>query len=361
MKEWADDNKFNSFNPWKGLLYAPQFELLAKGIVPVPIQARIDPTLRCPLDCNWCNSARYRDGSKDELSLEHTTSTLAFLHEWGVQAVVWAGGGEPTAHPEFKEMLRYNALMHMDAAILSNGVCSEDVAAEIGQLCRWAGISVDAGSPDTYAATKGADAFYQVLDNIRIMAKQGKGCDVAYKFLISPDNHQDIYEACKRAKAAGASSFVARPMDTNHQGMTGEHDGFEKSSIRGINKALRQCYGLESDTFRVYTVLHKFNADLTSTHKFSQCYGAPLRVHIAPDGNVYFCDDQFYQEKYILGRHFPRPQQILEFWGGEHHKRLLFGNTPQKCNTRCCVSDHCTICEEVFVNADADVLFRRYP
>ncbi len=67
MKEWRNDDKFNSFNNWKGLLYSAQYKRIAerKTLLP-PIEARIDLTLRCNLNCEWCNSAMYRQNG-DEL------------------------------------------------------------------------------------------------------------------------------------------------------------------------------------------------------------------------------------------------------------------------------------------------------
>jgi len=290
----------------------------------------------------------------------HAMEVLRFLKEWGVQAVVWAGGGEPILHPDFRDMLQYNALLGMDAAILSNGVCDKATAEQIGQLCRWAGISVDAGTAKTYRALKGADAFDKVLESIGIMAEQDGHCDVGYKFLVTPGNQHELLQACILAQEAGADDFIARPMDTQHQGMAGKR--FSPADFN-VDRMLRQfelCHGMESDDFHVYTVMHKFDAGMGHSKTFSQCYGAPLRINIAPDGNVYFCDDQCYQEKYRLGAHSPRPQQILDFWGGEHHKKLVYGDTPSQCTTRCCISDHCILCERLFVS-DEDPMCARYP
>ncbi len=216
VREWADKNTYNSFNNWKGLLYSAQYKEIASMRVPVPVQARIDPTLRCPLACKWCNSARYRQ-QRHELGKDHVIKVLDFLKYWGVKAVVWAGGGEPTYHPQFLELLQKNAEVGLDAAILSNGVIhNPEVAAEIGRLCRWIGVSVDAGSADTYTSTKGCATFDFVIENMKTMVKHSNKCNVGYKFLISPLNQHELVEACVIAKDIGVTDFIARPMDTQH-------------------------------------------------------------------------------------------------------------------------------------------------
>lgn len=358
MRQWADGNEFNSFNPWKALLYRDKFEKIVAGTVPVPVQARIDPTLKCPLACKWCNSARYRP-RMDELTREHVEKVLDFIAYWGVRGVVWAGGGEPTRHPNFVELLNKGVELGMDAAILSNGVFPDtEVAREVGKNCLWAGISVDAGTAECYWAAKGSNQFDNVVGNIKAMAKEGK-CRVGYKFLISPLNQHEIYRACIIARNIGATDFIARPMDTRHQGMVNAFDvrDFDADDIYGQFDA---CHELETPDFHVYTVMHKFNVDFSHGKPFTQCYGAPLRLHIATDGNVYFCDDQYYQEEYRLGSTIPDPYQILNFWGKGRHKQLLYGNTPSRCTTRCCVSNCCVACEKVFADGN-DAMCINYP
>ena len=360
IMEWADKNQYNSFNPWKGLLYAPQYEELAKMKVPIPIQARIDPTLKCPLDCKWCNSARYRPNA-DELTTEHTANTLKFLAKWGVKAIVWAGGGEPTWHGGFRELLTLNAELGMQSAVLTNGVIHDPgVAADMGRLCRWVGVSVDAGNRETYTKLKGADGFHVACKSIRIMAENSDGCEVGYKFLITPDNQGELAEAAAVAKDLGATDFIARPMDTTHQGMVDSPYKTEDFDVGLILDQFEQCHALESPSFHVYTVTHKFNTDLSHSHDFKQCYGAPLRIHIATDGNVYFCDDQYYQPEYVIGSHLPDPTDILSFWGKGRHLELLYGCTPKTCTTRCCVGDYCRQCERLFVDG-GDPICRNYP
>jgi len=149
-------------------------------------------------------------------------------------------------------------------------------------------------------------------------------------------------------------------MDTKHQGMTNTSFDVGDFNVEEIHGQFEKCHELESDDFYVYTVLHKFNPDLSHGKKFAQCYGAPLRLHIATDGNVYFCDDQYYQEKYKIGSHLPSPQHILKFWGGEEHKKLVYGGTPANCTTRCCVMDYCVQCERLFVSKN-DPMCKWYP
>ena len=361
VKEWADTNTFNSFNNWKGLLYSDHYKRIAeKGTLLPPIEARIDLTLRCNLDCTWCNSAAYR-GRGDELSVQFVMDLIEFLATWGVKGICWAGGGEPSMHPQFAQLIEYAAEKGMKSGILSNGTHTDRYIHEVvGAHTRWAGISVDAGSAKTYKELKGRDCFGQVMDNLAIMVESSVECDVAYKFLISPMNQHEIFEACKMAQSIGVRDFVARPMDTLHQGMANHDIKEEHLNSDAIFHKFEMCHALATDDFRVYTVMHKFSKDFTHSKSFSQCYGAPLKLQIAPDGNVYFCDDQFYQPEYCLGSCAKDPYHIFNLWGKEKHMRLLYGDTPKKCQTRCCIGDYNIQCEELFVNTN-DPMCRDFP
>ncbi len=143
-----------------------------------------------------------------------------------------------------------------------------------------------------------------------------------------------------------------RPMDTLHQGMKNHTVKVDEFDLDAISAQFDACHGFATNDFHVYTVMHKFNADFTHSKPFSQCYGAPLKIHIAPDANVYFCDDQFYRPEYCLGSCAGNLNQILNVWGNKKHIQLLYGDTPKKCKSRCCVGDYNIQCERLFVNTD---------
>ena len=215
------------------------------------------------------------------------------------------------------------------------------------QLCRWVGVSVDAATPETYRKLKGEDEFETVIGNlIRATKKPGK-CDIGFKFLISSINQHEIYAACGLARDIGVRDFHVRPMDFHHQGMGSDLDG------KLVNTQMEGCHSFETESFRVFTVTHKFNPDFTPKRNFSQCYGAPLLIQLCANGKVYFCVDQLHQEEYELGNHYPNPESILDFWGKEKHKHMVLEQgIPSICKTRCTFGVYCEQCEKLFVNED---------
>jgi len=252
MIEWAEWDKFNSFNSWKGLLYADWYKGIAEGKIFPPIEASIDPIHACNLDCKHCNAVRYRRENPQKMTDEHLFNLIDFLSEWGVKANCFGGGGEPTMHPGLSSALLYSKAKGMESSLSTNGtIMSDKLADAIIETCRWIGISVDAASGGTYEELKGTNLFGKVLDNIKKLVKlneKDKSCDINYKFLISPINQHEIYEACSIARDLGVRDFQARPMDYNHQGMGELRGVFGEFDMTSIRTQLEACHSFSNST-----------------------------------------------------------------------------------------------------------------
>ena len=192
--------------------------------------------------------------------------------------------------------------------------------------CRWVGVSVDAGTRETFEKVHGVDCFDKVIENLRLLTKikneTGSKIDIAYKFLINPINWKDLYEACKLAKEIGIRDFHARPVDL-------ERKDFQAAmnlnyDMEAIHELFQKCHDLEEgDEFRVFTVMHKYSPDFRVIHTFRNCSSSPLMIQCCADGNVYVCADHRLEPRFKLCSHHPEPIEILNFWGGDRHREIL--------------------------------------
>jgi cyclic pyranopterin phosphate synthase len=350
--EWRDS--FNSFNSWKGLLYADWYESIAyKKFLP-PIEASLDPIHSCNLMCEHCNAHRYLGGAR--MKKQHLLNLVSFLGEWGVKAICYGGGGEPTLHPNLGEAITKTPLSGMDASVATNGsVLTDSLIDTLANYCRWVGVSVDAATPKTYEMGRKQDMFRRVIKNISFLCDKVRflntKCDVAYKFLIFDYNQHEIFQAAKIARDLGVRDFHARPADFRHQGM-GE---FKKKNnfynVNVIKEQLEMCHRLETKDFHVFTVTHKFNEDFTPKRRFTQCYAAPICIQLCADGGIYFCPDTRHMEAYKIGSH-DNIDNILEVWGGEKHKQLVFNSGCSNCQSRCTFSPYNEMCERLYIKQD---------
>ena len=359
--EWNKRNEYNSFNSWKGLLYADWYKAIVKGEFLPPIEASLDPIHACNLSCEHCNANRYIRGDTDlkdkRMTDAHLDNLIDFLSKWGVKAICYGGGGEPTLHRYLAKALYRTKARGMEAAVATNGVLlNKELIRAMAQCCRWVGISVDAGTLQTYYQGKKQNSFDVVIDNIRALIKDiketGSKCEVSYKFLIMPYNQDEISLACVLAKSIGVHDFHVRPADFRHQGMGELKKKNNEFNIENIKSHFESCHKIEDKDFRVFTVMHKFDENFAPRKDFSQCYAAPIVIQLCADGNVYFCVDQRHRPEYLLGTHYPDPANILNFWGSEKHKALVFNSTPKQCDTRCTFGTYCRQCERLFTGKD---------
>jgi len=358
LKEWSKQNEFNSFNSWKGLLYADWYKAVMRRNFLPPVEASLDPIHQCNLLCEHCNAHGYltdKNLKERRMPDDHLMKLVKFLGRWGVKAICFGGGGEPTLHSKLADAIQLTTKLGMEASVATNGTLFNEKLLNALILCRWVGISIDAATPQTYQKGRNEDLFDTAVNNMSSLVKKVKKtkskCDVAYKFLIFDYNQHEMYDACKLAKKIGVRDFHARPADFLHQGM-GKKRKKLNYDIDLILEQFEKCHRLESDNFRVFTVMHKFDERLRPRRDFSQCYAAPLCIQLCADGNIYFCPDTRHQKELLLGSHYPDPENILKIWGGEKHRRLVFGETPALCHSRCTFAPYNRQCENLFTDND---------
>jgi MoaA/NifB/PqqE/SkfB family radical SAM enzyme len=357
MLEWKKHYEFNSFNSWKGLLYSEWYKAIVAGKFLPPIEASVDLAHACNLNCKHCNASRYLRGSyhvKNKImDKTHALNLISFLADWGVKGFCFGGGGESTLNPALQDCVLKAKSKNKSVALITNAVSMDKNLIDTLAVCsRFVGCSIDAATPESYFKGKGADCFSNAISNMTQLVKKVKdyrsNCDISYKFLIFSYNQHEIYDACKLAKEIGVKDFHARPADFSHQGMKDKSN--VEYDINLVNEQLEKCRELESEDFRVFTITHKFDNQYKPRRDFCNCYAMPVLIQCCADGNVYACLDQRMNKSYLLGSHYPNPQNILNFWGGEKHKELVFGNTPKKCSTRCTIAPYNRQCEFLFAN-----------
>jgi MoaA/NifB/PqqE/SkfB family radical SAM enzyme len=303
----------------------------------------------------------------------HLIDLVQYLGNWGVKAICFGGGGEPTLHSKLGDALLETQASKMEASIATNGTLfTDELIIIMAKTCRWVGVSVDSATPETYRIGRKVDGFYKAIANIKKLSDYVKllkesekepftltKCDVAFKFLIFNYNQHEIYEACKLAKELGVQDFHARPADYSHQGMGELANKIGGYDIETVKEQFERCHELEDESFHVYTIVHKFDSNFKPKKDFTQCYASPCCIQLCADGSIYLCPDQRFQEKYKIGEHYPNIEGITHAWGGEKHYDLVFKIGYKSCTTRCTFAPYCKQCEELFIK-DTDPFCWRF-
>lgn len=315
MKEWI--NEYNSFNSWKGLMYINHYRAIVKGVFLPPIECSVDPVNACNLDCLWCNGydVKSRNVMMDG---KHLLDLVQFFSEWGAQAICFAGGGEPTMHPQLADAFSLAYKLKLPAAIITNGTfIHEDQISTIAALSRWVGVSVDCATPELYSKLKGKDLFEQVIKNIHLLVERGAR-EVTYKYLLHPLNQFEVFKAISLAKELGCNCIHIRPVSfMNFQ----KHE--EQYDIKAIDEQVIRGRGMfESENFRIFYVRHKYDDDMHRKFNFKKCLATPIMPIFQANGDISICIDRKKDQSLVIGRH-DKIEDIPKIWGSERHMQVI--------------------------------------
>lgn len=293
-----------------------------------------------------CNAVRSWDKGVS-LPTNEVIRIIDYLSEWkkekgNLYSICFAGGGEPTLHPGFNEIIQYASIKGFEVGLSTNGtqLHIEEVRDTIVKYADFCGVSIDAGSLKGWLnykqVSKGYEDLMQGLRNTILLIKKlgsrsykkREQLDFVYKFLITPDNQEEILEAAMLAKNIGFNSFFVRPAAMDRIESFGMEDkNLDKELIfNQIEKAKEVT--MSNGDFNVYSSFGRVNPKtLGKIQKFKKCYATPILIQICADGYVYQCIDS----RYINSRRMTHWSEVRKFWGSKTHKKVV-----NKIDTKTC-------------------------
>jgi len=117
----------------------------------VPGSINLDLTTACNYACDHCIDFDILNG-KLKHQFETLLESLGRMIERGLRSVILIGGGEPTLHPKFKEVVAFLKQRNVQIALVSNGSRGQIVHESAGLFTAgdWVRFSLDAGTEDTF-------------------------------------------------------------------------------------------------------------------------------------------------------------------------------------------------------------------
>lgn len=330
----------------KGMLWIENYKAVYNNtkFLP-PIGIALDLTDKCNINCYWCNAKKFR--SENTLTYEHVKNVINMLSKMGVKSICYAGGGEPTLHPDVSKIIRYTWLKNIEIGFSTNGVkLTDELIDTICKYVKFIGVSVDAATEETWRRTKGSKEYYKMIFNMKKLGEkiQHYPADYTYKFLLTLDNQYEILEACKLAKELKCKSFFIRPVNIEGYSL--------KFDIEAINKQLIECENLVTENFKLYTNFGRTDKQFNKKQNFTKCYANVLLPVFCADGYVYICPDHRQNEKYRLCKHL----DLIKFWGSKQHRILIENIKPTEC-PRCTLGNYNQQAEAYF----KDTIFKNFP
>jgi len=175
----------------------------------------IEPTNRCNLECRSCMRNTWDEpmGAMSEETFAHILDGLATIGSH--PTVMFAGIGEPTAHPHLVEMVRRVKAIGCNVELTTNGTLLNEqrslqlIEAKLDVL--W--VSLDGATPESYEDVRLGALLPEVIENINVFRASRRTWsyrpkpEIGIAFVAMKRNIQDLPKVIALGRSVGATRF----------------------------------------------------------------------------------------------------------------------------------------------------------
>lgn len=289
----------------KVLFHIDRIAEAKRGHNPPPIGVEIDLSNRCNLGCRWCHFAythsrgplvnnegahtRGPSGNMpggDLMDTELAKRILEELADAGVLSVTWTGGGEPTLHPGFIDIISHAHHLELEQGMYTNGVLiTSELAELIKQYFTWCYVSLDAASAADFAAIKQVRQFMyrNALEGIRRLV--GGDATIGVGFLLTRDNWEAAPRMLRLANSLGPDYVQFRPAVIYDE----ERPARPAEDTSWVDEALPLLLELSEQSGVELRPRRFLEYAAGSPRAYGACYAMLFTTVITPDGKVWEC------------------------------------------------------------------------
>ncbi len=316
-----------------------------------PYEIIIHPAAGCNLHCDWCIGGRVLEDQEAKWSdllpstlvnpdnMERLITGVVNYRKEGfrVENISFSGiTGEPlVAKQSFVRAVDILKEEGIRVGLFSNAVLIDEEIIEALLKIDYINISLDAGTPETYANLKyggrpqGKILFERLLGNIDRLVKArnespNSNLQVNSSFVLYPDNYQEIHEAASTLKRLGVGTLRMKQDISGRKMLSPE----QKEEARQL---LERVDGLVDDNFK-FVKIHQFGRPADMQRLFHKCVITDLMAAIGSDGNVYPCNYNATLEGAPYGNAIDH--SFEEIWEGET-RRQIKNQIPSICPPYC--------------------------
>ena len=255
-----------------------------------PTRVYFELTRRCNLSCRTCFNDSHQPLA-GELTVPEILDTLDQLDRLGTFEIRFTGG-EPTAHPGFREIVAFARERGFYVSLGTNGVYSDQVRSWIYESgVDWFIVSLD-GTEEVNDRVRGRGTYRQVLRTLAELAAHSQ-LAVRLNMVVARHNFHTLESVAQLADQYGVESLnmiPLRPYGRSVKAMT--DDMFDQSDFYMFVKqiqGLRRRYQVQFPT-----TLDLLDPEATTSHdpmvqKKHTCAAGVEATVIGATGDVYGC------------------------------------------------------------------------
>lgn len=312
------------------LRYKDEFAALKRLEAPWPQMLTLFPVYGCNFHCSGCH---YNEDNAEwkYVDVDVVLRRLAEMKALGLRGVSLCGGGEPTLHPRFTDLLDGIESLGLGLGCITNGtrmVGSTRIRERMLRQARFVRVSI---WPETHIEATNA------LSLLPRSGEMGCRCLVSVKSL-------DLYRRVIPVLDRGGWDYidVKAERESPH-----DPDSMGPEWLEAVMAELR-------------ALSPKVRGSLRKTSTQTKCYLSPVHAFVDADGSFMLCC--FFQgrkQTHTFGS-IHDDVSFSELWRGDAHRKARAGVNVHECNRwDCRFFGYMRVSEGVLAGADGETLTER--
>lgn len=289
----------------------------------LPSALDIDFTNVCNQDCFYCNSADFRAKFLTTPPKEKFIKLIDQLSTWRehtpfsvgtVRSINFSGGGEPTVHPRYHEIMEYAIDKGFLVTLITNASKLDKLARHLpkqkAKKIIWIGVDVDSGIDTTYEKIRRSLTKYDLLPRVKknIKLAVDAGINIDLKALLMEENttEEELYGLFNLVRETGARSLHIRPL----------FDIETKKLFVVTEKLKEQIHNISIKTNVKYNLPEYRKEPRT----YTKCHQMFLYTILAANGDIQVCCESRGDRTFTIGNWLR--EDIRDIWMKEKHMEI---------------------------------------
>lgn len=325
-------------SPYKAVHWTSELSAWESGKLVYPHMLQIDPVAGCNHSCPFCT---YRAQSDEEANANFNESDIIayddIIHilddtvEMGVKAAEITGGGEPSLHPRFTDILQACHERDIEIGLITNGTGKafrdkrlDDTIAQL-RTAEWVRFSINGGLTSYRDVHRGRENDLDVaLNSARAMC-EAKSIDtkVGISFILWKENYQDIEQMVEIAEEIGCDYIRFAPALFGETTMLGKRQNnfptYSDEVRDAIETTLLKC---KNEYSILITDMFSDRLNQRESKDFYDandlCYVSEVMACIGADMALYPCCVKKYTQSGYIGS--LKPNGLKALWESDERQ-----------------------------------------
>jgi MoaA/NifB/PqqE/SkfB family radical SAM enzyme len=332
-------------NPNKVLLHAAKLEQLARGEDVFPVTVELDLVDFCNHRCGWCVDPHH---GRNRLEEELVSEILRELRELGAAGIVYKGGGEPTLHEGFPEVLAETRRLGFEAGVVTNGSRLLELAEALVSWASYVRVSIDGPTPAAHRSVHQSNDFAQITAGVAALTqlrarRNQRHPIIGLSFAMDAGLIELLPEAIQLGEQLAVDYVLLRPPFFEEVGRTPTMNARQAAAVRRRFEAARKAYQGSMKILVDHWVSDRDATEIDALnepsprrgcyqaagsngieHVTGRCPASPLLAVIAADRSVYPCCNLRSLEEWSAGRiDYRQGVTFRQVWEGPRRRQLL--------------------------------------